>query len=64
MKAFDRVWYEALWATMRKYSNNASIMMEIGPQKANIMINNPNGFEREIKPGRGEGLQISGKSNL
>ena len=24
-KAFDRVWHEALWATMRKYNTNASI---------------------------------------
>ena len=24
-KAFDRVWHEALWATMRKYNINASI---------------------------------------
>ena len=25
-KAFDRVWHEALWATMRKYNINASII--------------------------------------
>ena len=24
-KAFDRIWHEALWATMRKYNINASI---------------------------------------
>ena len=28
-KAFDRVWHEALWATMRKYNINASIIREI-----------------------------------
>ena len=28
-KAFDRVWHEALWATMRKYSINASIIRAI-----------------------------------
>ena len=27
--AFDRVWHEALWATMRKYSINASIIRTI-----------------------------------
>ena len=29
MKAFDRVWHEALWATMRKYNINASIIRAI-----------------------------------
>ena len=29
-KAFDRVWHEALWATMRKYNINASIIRAIG----------------------------------
>ena len=28
-KAFDRVWHEALWATMRKYNINASIIQAI-----------------------------------
>ena len=28
-KAFDRVWHEALWATMRKYNINASIIRAI-----------------------------------
>ena len=28
-KAFHRVWYEALWATMRKYNINASIIQAI-----------------------------------
>ena len=28
-KAFDRVWHEALWATMRKYNINASIILAI-----------------------------------
>ena len=28
-KAFDRVWHEALWTTMRKYNINASIMRAI-----------------------------------
>ena len=28
-KAFDRVWHEAFWATMRKYSINASIIRAI-----------------------------------
>ena len=28
-KAFDRVWHEALWATMRKYNINASIVRAI-----------------------------------
>ena len=28
-KAFDRVWHEALWATMRKYNINASITRAI-----------------------------------
>ena len=28
-KAFDRVWHEALWATMRKYNINASIIRTI-----------------------------------
>ena len=28
-KAFDRVWHEALWATMRKYNINASIIRGI-----------------------------------
>ena len=28
-KAFDRVWHEALWATMRKYSISASIILAI-----------------------------------
>ena len=28
-KAFDRVWHEALWATMRKYKINASIIRAI-----------------------------------
>ena len=28
-KAFDRVWREALWATMRKYNINASIIRAI-----------------------------------
>ena len=28
-KAFDRVWHEALWATMRKYNINASIIWAI-----------------------------------
>ena len=28
-KAFGRVWYEALWATMRKYNINASIIRAI-----------------------------------
>ena len=28
-KAFDRAWYEALWATMRKYNINASIIRAI-----------------------------------
>ena len=26
---FDRVWHEALWATMRKYNINASIIRAI-----------------------------------
>ena len=29
-KAFDRVWHEALWATMRKYNTIASIIRAIG----------------------------------
>ena len=29
-KAFDRVWHEALWATMRKYNINASIIRATG----------------------------------
>ena len=29
-KAFDRVWHEALWATMRKYNINVSIIRAIG----------------------------------
>ena len=28
-KAFDRVWHETLWATMRKYNLNASIIRAI-----------------------------------
>ena len=28
-KAFDRVWHEALWATMRKYNINASIIRAV-----------------------------------
>ena len=28
-KAFDRVWREALWATVRKYNINASIIRAI-----------------------------------
>ena len=28
-KSFDRVWHEALWATMRKYNINASIIRAI-----------------------------------
>ena len=28
-KAFDRVWHEALWATIRKYNINASIIRAI-----------------------------------
>ena len=28
-KAFDRIWHEALWATMRKYNINASIIRAI-----------------------------------
>ena len=28
-KAFDRVWYEALWTTMRKYNINANIIRAI-----------------------------------
>ena len=28
-KAFDRVWYDALWATMRKYNINASVIRAI-----------------------------------
>ena len=28
-KAFDRVWHEALWATMRKYNINASVIRAI-----------------------------------
>ena len=28
-KAFDRVWHEALWATMMKYNINASILRAI-----------------------------------
>ena len=28
-KAFDRVWHEALWATMRKYNINASLIRAI-----------------------------------
>ena len=28
-KAFDRVWHEALWATMRKYNINASMIRAI-----------------------------------
>ena len=28
-KAFDKVWHEALWATMRKYNINASIIRAI-----------------------------------
>ena len=31
-KAFDRVWHEALWATMRKYNINASIIRAIENQ--------------------------------
>ena len=29
VEAFDRVWHEALWATMRKYNNSASIIRAI-----------------------------------
>ena len=29
-KAFDRVWHEALWATMRKYNISANLVRTIG----------------------------------
>ena len=28
-KAFDRVWYAALWATMKKYNNSANLIRVI-----------------------------------
>ena len=41
-KAFDRVWHEALWATMRKYNINASIILYDKAQSA-VLFNGSTG---------------------
>ena len=40
-KAFDRVWHEALWATMRKYNINASIKVASSPRLSGIGMPSP-----------------------
>ena len=41
-KAFDRVWHEAIWATMRKYNINANINLYDKAQSA-ILFNGSTG---------------------
>ena len=46
-KAFDRVWHKALWATMRKYNINASIIRAIenlyGKAQSAVLFNGSTG---------------------
>ena len=62
-KAFDRVWHEALWATMRKYNINASIIRAVenlyDKAQSAVLFNGSTGEWCRTIVGVGQGCLLS-----